>query len=138
MVDPCETVRMTGFNQPVHPFFLEAVDRLQKLRLILASQRISVLELYGITFKFELLIRTTSQLQGSSADHSFFLATELTAFEEICESHLLTWSYGGIGNERKEWSATNFRLVFIVFSSFEEMVALSRGVASSVTAIRHT
>jgi hypothetical protein len=83
MVDPGETVRMTGFNQPVHPFFLESVDRLEKLRLILASQRISVLELYGITFKFELLIRTASQLQGSSADHSFFLATELTAFEEI-------------------------------------------------------
>jgi len=137
MINASQTVRMSRRYQTVHSFLLEAIHRWERLRLVLASHRISLFVLNCIPLKPELLIRATPQFQWSSTNQFLFSLIQLTTVEEISQSNLFAWSYGCIGNQRKKRSTSYFGLIFVIFGCFEEMVTLSRRVTSSVAFLRH-
>lgn len=101
MINSCEAMRMTRANQSIHSLFFESSNLLKRFRFIFASQRISFFILDRISFKFEFLIRTTSQLQGPSTHNSLLFMIQLTAVKEIRQSHLFAWNYRDVRYEGK-------------------------------------
>ena len=61
VIHSCHAVGMSAADQSVHSFLLEPAHRIHHLRLISASERVSLLIFDGISLKFKFIIRAVSQ-----------------------------------------------------------------------------